>query len=84
MEAVGRLAGGVAHDFNNMLGVILGYAEMLKSKLPPGDRLLYDVLEIERAGLRSRDITRQLLAFSRKQIISPRNVELNTLVESML
>ena len=84
MEAVGRLAGGVAHDFNNMLGVILGYAELLKSKLPPGDKLLKDVSEIERAGTRSRDITRQLLAFSRKQIISPRKIELNPLIENML
>ncbi|MCE5243135.1 MAG: PAS domain S-box protein [Syntrophobacteraceae bacterium] len=84
MEAIGRLAGGVAHDFNNMLGVILGYAELLKSKLPPGDGLLCDVMEIERAGLRSRDITRQLLAFSRKQVVAPRKVEINALIDGML
>jgi PAS domain S-box-containing protein len=80
MESVGRLAGGVAHDFNNMLSVILGYAALMKSKLPAGDPLLKNVLEIERAGMRSRDITRQLLAFSRKQIIAPKPVNLNDLI----
>jgi len=80
MESVGRLAGGVAHDFNNMLSVILGYAALMKSKLPAGDPLMNNVLEIEQAGLRSRDITRQLLAFSRKQIIAPRPVNVNNLL----
>ena len=82
MESVGRLAGGVAHDFNNMLSVILGYAELMKGRLPAGDPLLNDVLEIEKAGMHSRDITRQLLAFSRKQIIAPRPVDLNDLITS--
>jgi two-component system cell cycle sensor histidine kinase/response regulator CckA len=82
MESIGRLAGGVAHDFNNMLSVILGYAELLKARLPAGDPLVKDVLEIEKAGIHSRDITRQLLAFSRKQIIEPRSVNLNDLIES--
>ncbi|MFH2043976.1 MAG: PAS domain S-box protein [Pseudomonadota bacterium] len=80
MEAVGQLAGGIAHDFNNMLSVILGYAELLKSNLPSGDPLLKDVLGIENAGLHSRDITRQLLAFSRKQIIAPKTANLNQLI----
>jgi PAS domain S-box-containing protein len=80
MESVGRLAGGVAHDFNNMLGVILGYAELIKSRLPIDDQLLKDVLEIEKAAKHSRDITRQLLAFSRKQMIAPRPLDLNDLV----
>lgn len=80
MESVGRLAGGVAHDFNNMLCVILGYAELIKARLPLGDPILRDINEIERAAGRARDITRQLLAFSRKQIIAPRPVNLNDLI----
>ncbi|MBN1867919.1 PAS domain S-box protein [Candidatus Sumerlaeota bacterium] len=80
MECVGRLAGGVAHDFNNMLNVILGYSELLEADLLPGNPLLDDVKEIEKAATRSRDITRQLLAFSRKQIIVPRPVNLNYLI----
>ncbi|HXX81282.1 MAG TPA: PAS domain S-box protein, partial [Thermodesulfovibrionales bacterium] len=71
LESVGRLAGGVAHDFNNMLSVILGYAELIKHRLPEGDPLSKDVEEIQKAAIRSRDITRQLLAFSRQQIIEP-------------
>ncbi len=82
MESVGRLAGGVAHDFNNMLSVILGYAELIKAKLPEGGPLLKDVLAIEKAANHSRDITRQLLAFSRKQIIAPRVINLNDLIAS--
>ncbi len=77
MESVGRLAGGVAHDFNNMLSVILGYAELTKSKLPDGHPLVNYLSEIEKAGIYSRDITRQLLTFSRKQIIEPMLVNLN-------
>ena len=80
MEAIGQLTGGIAHDFNNMLSVILGHAELLKSHLPSGDPLFKNVLEIENAGLHSRDITRQLLAFSRKQIISPKTANLNQLI----
>lgn len=80
MEAIGQLAGGIAHDFNNMLSVILGHAELVKSSLPSGDPLLKNVLEIENAGLHSRDITRRLLAFSRKQIIAPKTANLNQLI----
>jgi signal transduction histidine kinase/CheY-like chemotaxis protein len=76
LEAVGRLAGGVAHDINNMLAVILGEAELLKAELPPDHPGHQAAVEIERAGARSRDITRQLLAFSRKQVASPRPVAL--------
>jgi PAS domain S-box-containing protein len=83
MESVGRLAGGVAHDFNNMLSVILGYAELIKLNLPEGDQLSADIAEIEKAATRSRDITRQLLAFSRKQIISPVTVDLNGLIRGI-
>ena len=83
MEAIGQLTGGIAHDFNNMLSVILGHAELLKSSLPPGDPLLKSVLEIQNAGLHSRDTTRQLLAFSRKQIIAPKTANLNKLIEKI-
>jgi len=80
MESVGRLAGGVAHDFNNMITVILGYAELIKLRLPPDSSLLKDIGEIEKAAIRSRDMTRQLLAFSRKAIIAPKNINLNSLI----
>jgi len=82
MESVGRLAGGVAHDFNNMLGVIVGYAELIKSELAADDPLFKDVLEIEKAANHSRDVTRQLLAFSRKQLIEPRPLDLNNLINN--
>ena len=77
MEAIGRLAGGVAHDFNNMLGVILGYSEMLREDLQDRPVAVEGLLEIERAAQRSRDTTRQLLAFSRRQAIEPRVLDLN-------
>ncbi len=80
LESVGRLAGGVAHDFNNMLTVILGYAELLAASFPEGDPMLESLAEIKKAACRSRDTTRQLLAFSRKQLIAPRAVDLNALV----
>jgi len=80
MEAVGHLAGGVAHDFNNMLTVILGHAELIKARLPHNDSSLKGILEIEKAAGHSRDITRQLLAFSRKQIIAPQQIDLNELI----
>jgi PAS domain S-box-containing protein len=82
LESVGRLAGGVAHDFNNMLSVILGYTELITSNLPTDDPLRGPLGEIEKAATRSRDTTRQLLAFSRKQVIVPRAVDLNALVEN--
>jgi len=69
MEAVGRLAGGVAHDLNNLLSPILGYGEMLSEDLPPGDPKREPVEEIVSAGYRARDLVRQLLAFSRKQAL---------------
>ena len=82
LESVGRLAGGVAHDFNNMLSVILGYVELITSGLPASDPLLEPLGEIWKAACRSRDTTRQLLAFSRKQVIAPRAVDLNELVDN--
>ncbi|MFH1985280.1 MAG: PAS domain S-box protein [Pseudomonadota bacterium] len=84
MEVVGQLAGGVAHDFNNMLGVIIGYTEMLL-ELEDLDDLLREYLdEILAAGHRSTDITRQLLAFARKQTVVPKILDLNETVERML
>jgi PAS domain S-box-containing protein len=84
MESVGRLAGGVAHDFNNMLGVILGNTEMALDKVDPSDPLHDDLKDILAAAQRSAAITRQLLAFARKQTINPRVVDLNETVEGML
>ena len=80
MESVGRLAGGIAHDFNNMLGVILGYSELLKAKLSPNGPLPRDIEQIQRAARRAQDITRQLLAFSRKQVFEPKVLDINTLI----
>jgi len=84
MESVGRLAGGVAHDFNNMLGVILGHTEMVLEEIDPGSRLYAQLRSVHQAGERSADLTRQLLAFARKQTIAPRVIDLNDTVEGML
>lgn len=84
MESVGRLAGGVAHDYNNMLSVILGYTEMCLEKVDPSNPLHDDLLQIFDAGKRSADITRQLLAFARKQTIAPKVLDLNQTVEGLL
>jgi two-component system, cell cycle sensor histidine kinase and response regulator CckA len=84
METVGRLAGGVAHEFNNMLAVILGYAELLRGRIREGDPMRRFVAEIEKAGGRARDVTSQLLAFSRKQIIVPRILNLNDQLSMMV
>ncbi|MCE9578910.1 MAG: response regulator [Deltaproteobacteria bacterium] len=83
MEAVGRLAGGIAHDFNNLLSIILGYSAMVSSSLPAEDPLRADVDEIAKAGERAAELTRQLLAFSRRQVFSERIVDLNALVGGM-
>jgi len=84
MEAIGQLAGGVAHDFNNMLGVIIGRAELAMEKVARDDTLRKDLEDILAAGLRSAEITRQLLAFARKQTIIPKILDLNKTVEGML
>ncbi|PYV91536.1 MAG: hybrid sensor histidine kinase/response regulator [Acidobacteria bacterium] len=83
MEAVGKLAGGVAHDFNNLLTAITGYASLLLLKLQSDDPLRKDVDEIRKAGERAAALTSQLLAFSRKQILAPQNLDLNQLVANM-
>ncbi len=84
LESVGKLAGGVAHDFNNMLGVILGHCEMAMEQIDPGEVLYQDMREIQKAASRSADLTRQLLAFARKQTASPKVLDLNETISSML
>jgi PAS domain S-box-containing protein len=84
MESVGRLAGGVAHHFNNMLGAILGFAELARNQVDPADPLYADLTEITRAATQSADMTRQLLAYARKQIVNPKVLHLDDAVAAML
>jgi len=83
MESVGRLAGGVAHDFNNMLGVIIGYTELIINELAPDSQYYQNLQEVLKAAKRSADLTRQLLTFARKQTISPKILNLNDTVNGM-
>jgi two-component system, cell cycle sensor histidine kinase and response regulator CckA len=80
LEAIGRLAGGIAHDFNNLLAVILGYAERLGDHLPAEGEPRQDLQEIIKAGNRAAALTRQLLAYGRKQALNPRSVDINSIV----
>ncbi|HEY0025965.1 MAG TPA: PAS domain S-box protein [Longimicrobium sp.] len=84
MDAVGQLAGGVAHDFNNLLTVIQGTVELLKADLPPADPVRDDIHQIGEAAERAATLTRQLLAFSRRQILKPQPVNLASLVSGLL
>jgi PAS domain S-box-containing protein len=84
MESVGRLAGGVAHDFNNMLGVILGHSEMLLEEIKYDHQFHHNLIEIRTAAERSANLTRQLLAFARKQAIVPKVLDFNKTIEGML
>jgi len=83
MEAIGRLSGGIAHDFNNHLGVIIGYSRVLKRQLGENNPLCEHALEIEKAGQRAASLTKQLLAFSRQQVLTPAVLSLNTLAADM-
>jgi len=87
MEAIGQLSGGIAHDFNNLLMVIIGYSELLEEGLPQGDPLHRKCEQIKKAGLSAVSLTRQLLAFSRQQMLEPKALDLNAVildVETML
>ena len=83
MEAVGRLAGGIAHDFNNLLTAVSGYTELLLARLPEGDAGREHALEIRHAGQRAAALTHQLLAFSRRQVLEPRVLDLNAVISDM-
>jgi two-component system cell cycle sensor histidine kinase/response regulator CckA len=83
MEAIGQLAGGIAHDFNNLLTAILGYAALLSSQLPKDEILQEEIGEISKAGQRAATLTRQLLAFSRLQVLEPRVLDLNASVRGI-
>src|SRR6185503_19414375 len=83
MEAVGRLAGGIAHDFNNILTAILGYSSLIENSFPVGSPERADVLEIRRAAGQAADLTQELLAFARKQVIRPRVIVIDELVSRL-
>jgi signal transduction histidine kinase/ActR/RegA family two-component response regulator len=83
IEAIGRLAGGVAHDFNNILTAINGYAQLMIARLDPRDPLRKNAEEIQKAGARAAGLTRQLLAFSRKQVLAPKVLDLNAVVANL-
>jgi len=83
IESVGRLAGGIAHDFNNLITVISGHADLLLATIPPGDPTREDLQEIKAASSRAASLTRQLLAFSRRQVFELRNLDLNSVVSRM-
>ena len=81
MEAIGQLAGGIAHDFNNLLTTVLGYSDMALRQLPEKDPVRSEIEEIQKAGERAANLTRQLLAFSRKQVFEPKLIDLNGLID---
>ncbi len=80
LESIGRLAGGIAHDFNNMLTAINGYSDLALRRLEPNDPIRNNILEIRKAGTRSAELTNQLLAFSRRQMLQPQNLDVNEII----
>ena len=83
MEAIGQLSGGIAHDFNNLLSVIIGYSEVIEQRLPPNDPLQKKCEQIKKAGQSAASLTRQLLAFSRQQVLEPKVLDLNAIVRNV-
>jgi len=83
MESIGRLAGGIAHDFNNLLSVIIGYCELMLKEVDRDTKFFHDISSIKEAGEKAAALTGQLLAFSRKQVLNMRPVDLNKVVEDM-
>ena len=83
LEAIGRLAGGIAHDFNNLLTIIIGYSDMLLNRPPAGDGGRAELEEIRKAGQQAAALTQQLLAFSRKQVLAPRILDLNAVIANL-
>jgi signal transduction histidine kinase len=83
LEALGRLAGGIAHDFNNLLGIVLGYAQLLREPLADGDSMTLGLEAIEQAAQSAADLTRQLLAFSRQQVLEPKVLDTNRIVSDI-
>src|SRR3979490_1898477 len=83
MEAIGRLAGGIAHDFNNLLGVIIGYSDLVSGQIGANSPLHNPVEQIKKAGDRASALTRQLLAFSRQQVLETKVLNLNKIVGEM-
>src|SRR2546429_3024377 len=83
MEAIGQLTGGIAHDFNNMLTVIIGYSELMLQRLKADDPLRSEVEQVKEAGVRASLLTRQLLAFSRKQVLQPKVLDVNAVLTNM-
>src|SRR5438132_10870428 len=83
MEAIGKLAGGVAHDFNNLVTIITGYSDMLLSRIGPEDPMRRELEQIKKAGDRAHSLTRQLLAFSRRQMLQPKVLDLNAVVTNL-
>jgi len=84
LESVGRLAGGVAHDFNNLMTAVMGYSELIRSTLEPGDPRIADVAEVERAATRAGDLTQQLLAFARRRDVQPKDIDPGTMVRGIV
>ncbi len=83
MEAIGRLAGGIAHDFNNLLTVIMGYSQVIINRFKPGDPVREELQEIRQAGERAAALTGQLLAFSRRQVVQPKVLDLHTVIKNL-